>query len=135
MATKIFVNLPVKDLNKSIEFFGKIGYRFNQQFTDEKAACMVITDDIFAMLLKEDFFQTFTKKKIVDTKISTEVINALSADSKQEVDDLVNKAISAGGTEYVEAQDMGFMYYRCFQDLDGHLWEVFWMNPTAVQSN
>ena len=135
MATKIFVNLPVKDLNKSMEFFGKIGYKFNQQFTDEKAACMVISNDIFAMLLKEDFFRTFSKKEIVDTRKSTEVINALSADSKQEVDDLVNKAISAGGTEYVEAQDMGFMYYRSFQDLDGHLWEVLWMDPSAVQGN
>lgn len=135
MATKIFVNLPVRDLNKSIEFFGKIGYKFNQQFTDEKAACMVISDDIFAMLLKEDFFKTFSKKEIVDTRKSTEVINALSADSRQEVDDLVNKAISAGGTETVEAQDMGFMYYRSFQDLDGHQWEVLWMDPSAVQGN
>jgi predicted lactoylglutathione lyase len=135
MATKIFVNLPVKDLGKSINFFSQLGYKFNQQFTDEKAACMVISNDIFAMLLKEDFFRTFSKKEIADTRKATEVINALSADSKQEVDDLVNRAIKAGGVEYVEAQDMGFMYYRSFQDLDGHLWEVLWMDPSAVQGN
>src|SRR5688572_23752900 len=105
MATKIFINLPVKDLNRSVSFFTQLGFTFNAQFTDEKATCMIISEDIFAMLLVESFFGTFTKRQIVDTKNSIEVINALSVDSRSEVDALVEKAIAAGATIPKEAQD------------------------------
>ena len=132
MSTKIFVNLPVKDLNKTKEFFTKLGYTFNPQFTDDKAACMVISEDIFAMLLVEKFFKTFIKKEIADASKTTEVITCLSAESRQHVDDLVKKAVEAGGTIYKEPQDHGFMYGHAFQDLDGHLWEIMWMDPAAI---
>jgi predicted lactoylglutathione lyase len=132
MATKIFVNLPVKDLNKSVDFFTKMGYTFNPQFTNENATCMIISEEIYTMLLVEPFFKTFTKKEICDTGKSIEAIIALSADSRTEVDELVNKAIAAGGTEPKEAQDMGFMYSRMFEDLDGHVWEIFYMDMSAI---
>jgi uncharacterized protein len=129
---QIFVNLPVKDVKKSMEFYTRVGFEFNLQFTDEKAACLVIGDNIFSMLLSEEFFQTFTKKSIVDASRSTEVILAISADSKEQVDEIVNKAIAAGGKPSNETQDQGFMYYGSFQDIDGHLWEVVYMDPSAV---
>lgn len=132
MATKIFVNLPVKDLNRSVEFFTKLGYKFNPQFTDDKATCMIIGEDIFVMLLVEEFFKTFTQKEITDATKSTEAIICLSADSKEKVDEMVNKAIEAGGTTPNKKQDQGFMYGHGFQDLDGHLWEVMWMDPSAI---
>ena len=132
MATKIFVNLPVIDLNKSVDFFSKLGFSFNPQFTDEKATCMIIGDDIYIMLLVKDFFKTFTKKEVADATKSTEAIICLSADSKEKVDELVTKAIKAGGTTPNEKQDQGFMYGHGFQDLDGHLWEVMWMDPSVV---
>ena len=135
MATKIFVNLPVKDLDKSIEFFTQLGYKFNPQFTDEKATCMIISEEIFVMLLVEEFFQTFTGKQIADAKKSTEAILALSADSRQEVDDMVEKAVRAGGTVIREPRDHGWMYDHGFQDLDGHLWEVFYMDVNAIPQN
>ena len=132
MATKIFVNLPVKDLNRSIEFFTKLGYTFNAQFTDENATCMNVSDDIFVMLLTESFFITFTKQPISDAKKSTEVIICLSAESKQSVDEIIRKAVAAGATTPNEKQDQGFMYGHGFQDLDGHLWEFMWMDMNAV---
>ena len=132
MATKIFVNLPVKDLQKAIEFFTKLGFSFNPQFTDENATCMIISEDIFVMLLVEKFFKTFTKKEIADTSRFTEAIIALSADSREKVDELVDKAFAAGATESNFTTDQGFMYGRSFQDLDGHLWEVMWMDPSAT---
>ncbi|MEJ7738430.1 MAG: VOC family protein [Chitinophagaceae bacterium] len=132
MATKIFVNLPVKNLDKSVEFFTKLGFTFNPQFTNEKATCMIIGEDIFVMLLVEDFFKTFTKKQIVDATTSTESIICLSADSREQVDELVNKALQAGGTTPNEKQDQGFMYGHGFQDLDGHLWEVMYMDMSAM---
>ncbi|MGV3559819.1 VOC family protein [Larkinella arboricola] len=132
MATQIFVNLPVKDLNKSIEFFTQLGYTFNPQFTDENATCMVISDTIYVMLLVEPFFKTFTKKEIADATQTTEAIICLSADSREEVDALVSKAVAAGGTTPNEKQDQGFMYGHGFQDLDGHLWEIMYMDPSAV---
>ena len=132
MATKIFVNLPVKNLNKSIEFFTKLGFSFNQQFTDEKATCMIVSDDIFVMLLVEPYFKTFTKKEIADANKTTEVLICLSADSREAVDEMVSKAIAAGGSAPNDKQDHGFMYGHGFQDLDGHLWEVMWMDPAAV---
>jgi predicted lactoylglutathione lyase len=133
MATKIFVNLPVKNLNKSIEFFTKLGYTFNQQFTDETATCMIVTDDIFVMLLTEAKFKTFTPKEICDAKKATEVLVCLSMESRAKVDEMVRKAVAAGGTTYDEPQDHGFMYGHGFQDLDGHIWELIYMEPSAVQ--
>ncbi|MCI0512893.1 VOC family protein [candidate division KSB1 bacterium] len=132
MATKIFVNLPVKNLNKSIAFFTQLGFSFNPQFTDENATCMIIAPDIFAMLLVADFFKTFTQKTICDTTQSTEVILALSAESREKVDALLIKVLAAGGTEPRPPQDHGWMYGRSFQDLDGHLWEILFMDESAV---
>lgn len=134
MATKIFVNLPVKDLNASVAFFTQLGYQFNQQFTDEKAACMVISADIYAMLLVEPFFQSFAPRPITDTAKSNEVILCLSADSRAAVDTLVDKALAAGGRSYPEQPNPEFMYARNFQDPDGHLWEIMYMDPSYVQS-
>ncbi len=133
MARKIFVNLPVHDLKKSIGFFTRLGFTFNPQFTDETATCMIVTDDIFVMLLTRDKFKTFIPKEISDATKSTEVLVALSLDSRGEVDDLVRKAVAAGGTTYNKPQDHGFMYAHGFQDLDGHIWEVFYMEPSAIQ--
>lgn len=133
MATKIFVNLPVKDLNKSVTFFTKLGFSFNAQFTDENATCMVISEDIFVMLLVEPFFKNFTKKEIADARKTTESIICLSAESRAEVDEMVSRALAAGGTAPNEKQDQGYMYGHGFEDVDGHLWEVMWMDPAAVQ--
>ena len=132
MATKIFVNLPVKDLRKSMDFFSKLGYSFNLQYTNDKAACMIISEDIFAMLLMEPFFQGFTPKPITDAHKNTEVLIALSADSRAAVDDMRAKVLAAGGTEAREPQDMGFMYNRSFNDPDGHIWEIFWMDTNVI---
>lgn len=128
MATKIFVNLPVKDLNKTVEFFTKLGFTFNQQFTNENATCMIVGEDISIMLLVETFFKQFTKKEIADATKTTEAIICLSAESREKVDEMVNKAVEAGATTPNEKQDHGFMYGWGFEDLDGHLWEVMWMN-------
>lgn len=133
MATKIFVNLPVKDLNKSIEFFTKLGFSFNQQFTDETATCMIVTDDIFVMLLTVEKFKTFTPNEICNAKKYTEVLVCLSLESRPKVDEMVRKAVVAGGATYNEPQDHGFMYGHGFQDLDGHIWELIYMEPDAVQ--
>ena len=133
MNKQIFVNLPVKDLKRSMEFFRKLGYTFNPQFTDDKAACMVISDEIFAMLLVENFFQSFTNKDIVDTKKAAELTIALSTESKAEVDQLLEKAEKAGGIVSQPTSDLEFMYSRSFQDLDGHIWEILWMDPAHVQ--
>jgi predicted lactoylglutathione lyase len=125
--------LPVKNLQKSQDFFTKLGYSFNPQFTNDQAACMVISDDIYAMLLAEDRFKDFTKKEIADAKKSTEVLIALSAASREAVDELVNKAVAAGGKTPNGKQDHGFMYGWGYEDLDGHQWEVMWMDPSAIQ--
>jgi uncharacterized protein len=132
MATKIFVNLPVKDLDKSKQFFSKLGFTFNQQFTNEKAASMVISEDIFVMLLTENFFKTFTKKEVADATKSTEAIICLSAESREKVDEMVSNAIAAGGSAPNSKQEYDFMYGHGFEDLDGHLWEVMWMAESAV---
>lgn len=132
-ANQIFVNLPVKDLDKSVEFFTKIGFEFNPQFTDKNATCMVISEHIFVMLLVEDFFRTFTKKDISNAETTTEVIIALSAESKEQVDEIVNKALAAGGKESNDPVDHGFMYGWSFQDIDGHLWEVSYMDPATIE--
>lgn len=133
MATKIFVNLPVKDLNKSIEFFTKVGYSFNPQFTDENGTCMIISEDIYVMLLVEEFFKSFTKKEIVDTTKGNEAIICLSAESREAVDEWVSKAVLAGATTPNEPHDQGFMYDHGIQDLDGHLWDIMYMDPSAIQ--
>lgn len=132
MATQIFVNLPVKDLNRSKAFFTQLGYTFNQQFTDEKAACMIISDTIYVMLLIEPFFQTFTKKEIADARKTVECSIALSADSKEAVNEMVDKVIAAGATVPNDASDHGFMYQHSFEDLDGHHWEYIWMDPNGI---
>lgn len=135
MATKIFVNLPVKDLNRSVEFFTKLGYTFNPQFTDEKATCMIIGENIFVMLLVENFFKTFVPKEVADATQSTESIICLSSESREKVDEMVKNAIEAGATIYKEPQDHGFMYGHGYQDLDGHLWEIMWMDAAAVNQS
>lgn len=133
MATKIFVNLPVNDLKKSIEFFTKLDFTFNPQFTDETATCMIVSEDIFVMLLTHDKFKSFTPKMICDATKSTEVLVCLTSESRDKVNDMVRKAVAAGGTTYNEPQDHGFMYGHGFQDLDGHIWELTYMEPSAVR--
>ncbi|MDO9197148.1 VOC family protein [Rhodoferax sp.] len=133
MTTQIFVNLPVKDLARSTEFFSRLGYKFDPQFTDEKAACMIVSDDIYVMLLLEKFFATFTTKPIADATQSTEVLMALSCESRAKVDEQVRKALAAGGTSPRAPQDHGFMYGHGFDDLDGHIWKLFYMEPGAVK--
>lgn len=132
MPRKIFVNLPVKNLNKSIVFFKTMGFTFNEQFTDEKGACMVIEENIFAMLLEEKFFKGFTRKEIADATKSTEVLLALDVESREAVDQLVKKALEAGGSVYMNPQDHGWMYQHSFADLDGHQWEVLYMDESAM---
>jgi uncharacterized protein len=133
MITNIFVNLPVKDLNKTVEFFTKLGFTFNPQFTDENATCMIVGNDIFVMLLVEKFFKTFTKKEISDTTKNTEAIVALSAQSREEVDQMMEKVLGAGGKEARDPQDHGWMYGRSFEDINGHLWEIFYMDESAMK--
>ncbi|UFH53203.1 VOC family protein [Spirosoma sp. KNUC1025] len=132
MATKIFVNLPVKDLNRSVDFFSKLGYSFNPQFSDENAKSMVISEDIIVMLLTEPFFKNFTKKDIIDAGKSTETIISLSADSRAEVDEKLDKAVAAGATMPNETIEMEGMYGRSFDDLDGHHWEYMFMDLSAI---
>ena len=132
MATKIFINLPVKDLKKSMGFYGAVGFKNNPQFTDDTGACMVLTEDIYVMLLTHDKFKSFTPKQIVDATKQTEVLNALSYDSRAAVDEVVAKARRAGGSTYAEPKDHGFMYQHGFQDPDGHIFEVFWMDEKAL---
>jgi uncharacterized protein len=133
MATKIFVNLPVKNLNRSVEFFTKLGFSFDKQFTDETATCMIVSENIFVMLLTEEKFQTFTPKEICDAKKYTEVLVALSLESRAKVDQMVAKALAGGGSTYNKPQDHGFMYAHGFQDLDGHIWELVYMESTEVK--
>jgi predicted lactoylglutathione lyase len=130
---KVFINLPVKDLDKSKEFFGKLGYTFNPQFTDENAACMIISENIYAMLLVEKFFATFTTKRIIDANSNVEVLTSLNCKSREAVDEIVKKALAAGGKIPDEPKDHGFMYEWGFEDLDGHNWGHFWMDPSFVQ--
>jgi uncharacterized protein len=131
VSTQIFVNLPVKDLRKSIAFFTKLGFTFNPQFTNENATCMIIGENIFAMLLVEKFFQTFTKKAICDATKSIEVLVCISRESRADVDNMAKNAAAAGGTIPRPAQDHGFMYTHAFEDIDGHTWELTYMAPTA----
>lgn len=130
---KLFVNLGVKDLERSKAFFAALGFEFNPRFTDEKAACMVVSEEAFVMLLSEPFLKTFTQRELCDTSRQNEGLFALSCVSREEVDALVQKALAAGGQRAMPPQDHGFMYGGSFYDLDGHHWEVLWMDPKAVQ--
>jgi len=132
MSRQIYVNLPIKNMERSKAFFGALGFSFNPQFTNEQGACMVITETIYVMLLVEPFFQTFTKKQIADAGKTTEVLICLSCASRAEVDELVRKAIAAGASTPNAPQDHGFMYGHGFQDLDGHIWELMYMDPNAA---
>jgi uncharacterized protein len=131
MATQIYVNLPVKNLDKSVAFFTALGFKFNPQFTDENATCMIVSENIYVMLLVESYFKTFTPKPISDAKKTTEVLLCLSCDSRAEVDAQVAKAVAAGGSTPNTAKDHGFMYQHGFEDLDGHLWELAYMDMSA----
>ena len=133
MATKIFVNLPVGNLDRSIRFFEALGYRFNPQFTDETASCMIVSDDIYVMLLTEEKFATFTNKPVSDATKGTEVLVCLSCESREQVDRMVAKAVAAGATTPIEAKDYGFMYGHGFTDLDGHVWELMYMDESALE--
>lgn len=135
MSKMIFVNLPVTDLPRAVAFYEAVGATKNPQFSDDTAACMVISDTIHAMLLTHDKYRQFTSKKIVDAKTSSEVLICLSADSRDEVDGLVKKAVGAGGSaDPTPTQDFGFMYGRSYEDPDGHIWEVMWMDMAAAQT-
>jgi len=131
MNQQIYVNLPVRDLTRSRAFFSALGYSFNPQFSNEQGACMVISDDIYVMLLTEPFCQTFTSKPLADARKTTEVLICLSCASRAEVDQLVAKARAAGGTVPRASQDHGFMYQHGFEDLDGHIWELAYMDMAA----
>jgi len=130
MHKQIYVNLAVKDLKRSIAFFKNLGFDFNPQFTNEQGACMVISDNIYAMLLDTAFFRTFTPKAVCDTKTHVETLLCLSCDSRAEVDDLVKRAVAGGGSVTREPQDHGFMYHHAFEDVDGHTWELMHMSST-----
>ena len=129
MPTMAFINLPVTDLERSKRFFTDLGWELSPDFTDQNGACVVVSDTIFVMILRTDFFGTFTRKQVVDASRMTETITALSADSRDEVDTLVDRALAAGGIAYREPQDHGWMYERSFADPDGHQWEIIWMDP------
>jgi predicted lactoylglutathione lyase len=128
---KIFVNLAVRDLERSMGFFRALGFEFNMQFTDDKAACMIVNSEAFVMLLSEPFFRTFTRLQICDTSRQTEGLFAISCGSRAEVDEMVNKAVAAGGRHAMDSMDHGFMYGWSFYDPDGHHWEVLWMDPSV----
>jgi predicted lactoylglutathione lyase len=129
----IFVNLPVSDLSRSVDFFSSLGFTFDERFTDESATCMVISDTIYAMLLVNARFTELSSRAVLDTADGSEVLIALSYDSRDEVDELCDRALAGGGTESHPPQDHGFMYQRSFQDPDGHVWEIFHMDMSAVE--
>ena len=136
MATQIFVNLPVKSLDQAKGFFSALGYTFNPQFTNQNGACMVVSEGhTYVMLLAEPFFQTFTPKPVADARQSTEVLVCLSCDSRAALDETVRKAVAAGATTPRPPQDHGFMYQHGFEDLDGHLWELVYMEPNAMSGH
>jgi uncharacterized protein len=131
MGRQIYVNLPVKDIAKTKTFFSALGFSFEPKFSNEDAICMIVADDIYVMLLVEKFFKSFISKEICDAKKSAEVLVCLSCDSRAEVDQLVSKAVKAGGTMPRDSQDLGFMYSHAFEDLEGHIWELVYMDPNA----
>ncbi len=131
-ATKIFVNLPIKNLQRSVEFFTHLGFRFNPRFTNNESTCLVVSDSIYFMLLAERAFKSFTDKEICEARTHTEALIALTMPNREAVDEIVRKAIAAGGRTTRKPQDHGFMYGHGFEDLDGHNWEVFWMDAGAI---
>ncbi|AQV98839.1 extradiol dioxygenase [Cupriavidus necator] len=134
MSQQIFVNLPVRDLQKSIAFFTQLGFSFNPQFTDDTATCMIVGENIFVMLLTEAKFRSFSPNEICDARKATEVLVCLSMETRARVDEMVNAAVAAGGNTYKPAMDLGFMYGHGFQDLDGHVWELVHMDMAAMQA-
>jgi hypothetical protein len=130
---KLFVNIPVNDLQRSIEFFESLGFAFNTQFTDATATCMLVGEDAYFMLLDKARFTGFSKRPVGDPRKETNALFSFSVNSRAEVDETVKKALAAGGSHAADPQDHGFMYGRSFYDLDGHHWEVFWMDPSAIQ--
>ena len=132
MSRQIFVNLPIKNMEKSQAFFRALGFEFNPQFTNDSGACMVVSDEAFVMLLGTEFFKGFTKREICDTRTHTECLIAISCESRAQVDEMVRTAVANGGSHAVDPNDMGFMYNWSFYDLDGHHWEVRWMDPAAM---
>lgn len=132
MATKIYVNLPVKDLQRSVRFFQTVGFGYNPQLSDETAACMAISDDIFAMLLTEAKFREVARRPVADATRMTEVLTCLSVESRTRVNQLVDRALAQGGREMREPEDHGFMFGRSFSDLDGHIWEIIYMDQDAM---
>jgi uncharacterized protein len=134
MSTMIFVNLPIKSLKRSVDFYTKLGFSFNPQFSDERTACMIVSDTIFVMLLENSRFAEFTTKTIVNAHNQVETLNALMYDSRDRVDELLELALAAGAREPVPAQDHGVMYARQFEDPDGHTWDIGWMDPSTVDA-
>lgn len=135
MSKKIFVNLPVRDLDASIAFFTRLGFEFDPQFTDDTATCMIVSEDACVMLLTREKFQSFAPNPLCDARRNTEVLVCLSCDSREQVDDMVCKAVTAGGTTHSDPQDHGFMYGHGFQDPDGHVWELMYMDAAALEQN
>lgn len=133
MEQKIYINLPVEDLEASKGFYAKLGYHFNPLYTNEVAACMVVSDSIHVMLLTKPFFATFTTKEIVDAKSSAQVLICLSKDSRNAVDAMVDSAIAAGAKIERPTNAHDFMYERSFNDLDGHIWEIMWLDEKAYK--
>ncbi len=131
---KLFVNIPVRDLQRSIDFFETLGFTFNTQFTDATATCMLVGEDAYFMLMTAEKFGDFSKRPLGDAQKETNALFAISVSGREEVDTLVEKALAIGGSLAADPQDHGFMYVRSFYDLDGHHWEVFWMDPSAIQS-
>lgn len=132
-ARMIFVNLPVEDLGRSVEFFTTLGFTFDERFTDESATAMIVNEQAVVMLLVESRFRDFTSKELADARAQTEAILALSAESREDVDRFADTALAAGGSPANEPMELGFMYGRSFNDPDGHLWEIFWMDPSALE--
>lgn len=132
---KLFVNIPVGDLQRSIQFFEALGFRFNPHFTDATATCMLVGADAYFMLLTAERFAGFSKRPAGDARAQTSALYAVGVDSRAEVDAMVAKAVAAGGSHAVDPQDHGFMYGWSFYDPDGHHWEVFWMDPSAIPSD
>jgi hypothetical protein len=130
---KLFVNIPVRDLQRSVEFFETLGFTFNTQFTDATATCMLVGEDAYFMLITTERFKEFSKRPVGDAQKETNALFAISVDSRDDVDAVVNKALAAGGSHAADPQDHGFMYAWSFYDIDGHHWEVFWMDPSAIQ--
>lgn len=135
MPRNLYVNLPVQDLERTVDFFGRLGFSFNPTFTDENAACMIVNDSTSVMLLVESYFATFTNKPVADARKATEALLAISVDSREDVDAFVATALAAGAEEYAGPRDLGFMYQRGIADLDGHQWEVFFMDESQFPGN